>query len=47
MATFDEAMDHSFKLRDEQGFTHIHAFDDELIIAGQGTIGLEIADRFA
>ena len=42
-SSFDEAMDHSFKLRDEKGFTHIHAFDDDLIIAGQGTIGLEIA----
>jgi threonine dehydratase len=41
--SFDEAMDYSFKLRDEKGFTHIHAFDDDLIIAGQGTIGLEIA----
>ena len=41
--SFDEAMDHSFQLRDEQGFTHIHAFDDDSIIAGQGTIGLEIA----
>ena len=36
-------MDYSYKLRDEKGFTHIHAFDDDLIIAGQGTIGLEIA----
>ncbi len=42
-SSFDEAMDYSFKLRDEKGLTHIHAFDDELIIAGQGTIGLEIA----
>ena len=42
-SSFDEAMDHSYKLRDEKGFTHIHAFDDDPIIAGQGTIGLEIA----
>ena len=28
-SSFDEAMDHSFQLRDEKGFTHIHAFDDE------------------
>ncbi|CAN5792898.1 threonine ammonia-lyase [soil metagenome] len=42
-SSFDEAMDYSFQLRDEKGFTHIHAFDDDLIIAGQGTIGLEIA----
>lgn len=42
--TFDEAMAYSKQLRDERGFTHIHAFDDERIIAGQGTIGLEIAE---
>ncbi|MGI8786584.1 MAG: threonine ammonia-lyase [Pyrinomonadaceae bacterium] len=41
--TFDEAMAHSKEMRDEFGYTHIHAFDDEKIIAGQGTIGLEIA----
>lgn len=42
-SSFDEAMDYSFELRDREGYTHIHAFDDELIIAGQGTIGMEIA----
>ncbi len=42
--TFDEAMAHSKELSSEFGYTHIHAFDDERIIAGQGTIGLEIAE---
>ena len=42
--TFDDAMAHSKELSREFGYTHIHAFDDELIIAGQGTIGLEIAE---
>lgn len=42
--TFDEAMAHSKELSREFGYTHIHAFDDELIIAGQGTIGIEIAE---
>lgn len=42
-ATFDEAMARSKELQKEFGYTHIHAFDDEKIIAGQGTIGLEIA----
>ena len=42
--SFDEAMDHSYKLAETEGFTHIHAFNDEKIIAGQGTIGLEIAE---
>lgn len=42
--TFDEAVDHSRKLQQEYGFTYVHAFDDDKIIAGQGTIGLEIAE---
>lgn len=42
-ATFDEAMARSKELQKEFGYVHIHAFDDEKIIAGQGTIGLEIA----
>lgn len=42
--TFDEAMAHSKELSRQFGYTHIHAFDDERIIAGQGTIGLEIAE---
>ncbi len=41
--TFDEALAYSKKLQAEHGYTYVHAFDDELIIAGQGTIGLEIA----
>lgn len=40
---FDDAVAYSQKLRDEHGYTYVHAFDDEKIIAGQGTIGLEIA----
>jgi threonine dehydratase len=43
-ATFDEAVDHSLGLQRERGLTYIHAFDDDLIIAGQGTIGMEIAE---
>ncbi len=41
--TFDEAFNYSKKLQAEHGFIYVHAFDDEKIIAGQGTIGLEIA----
>lgn len=43
-ATFDEAIAHSCELQAEHGYTYVHAFDDERIIAGQGTIGLEIFD---
>jgi threonine dehydratase len=42
--TFDEAVAHSRLLQAEHGFTYVHAFDDERIIAGQGTIGLEIVE---
>jgi threonine dehydratase len=42
-ASFDEAYDYSRELQKEHGYTYVHAFDDELVIAGQGTIGLEIA----
>ena len=43
-ASFDEAVAYSRQLQAEQGYTYVHAFDDDLIIAGQGTIGLELAD---
>lgn len=39
---FDEAVAHAKRLQDEHGLTFIPAFDDELVIAGQGTIGLEL-----
>ena len=43
-ATFDEAVEHSRRLEQEHGYTYVHAFDDEAVIAGQGTIGFEIAE---
>ena len=42
---YDDAYEYAVKLRDETGATFIHPFDDELVIAGQGTIGLEILDQ--
>ena len=39
---FDEARDHALALAAAQGLTFIHPFDDPLVIAGQGTIGLEM-----
>jgi threonine dehydratase len=41
--SFDDAVAYSRKLQEQHGYTYVHAFDDEKIIAGQGTIGLEIA----
>ena len=43
-ASFDEAVAYSRELEKERGLTYVHAFDDELVIAGQGTIGCEIAE---
>ena len=43
-ATFDEAVAHSRELQAKHGYTYVHAFDDELVIAGQGTIGIEMIE---
>ena len=42
--TFDEAVAYSRQLSKEHGYTYVHAFDDERVIAGQGTMGVEIAE---
>ncbi len=42
---YDDAYEHALKLVKETGATFIHPFDDELVIAGQGSIGLEIIDQ--
>jgi threonine dehydratase len=39
---FDEARAHASKLADEHGYVFVHPFDDPDVIAGQGTVGLEI-----
>ena len=39
---YDDAYKKAIELRDEFGYTFVHPFDDERVIAGQGTIGLEI-----
>lgn len=40
--TFDEAYSYARQLEGEKGLTFIHPFDDPAVIAGQGTIGMEI-----
>lgn len=42
---YDDAYRKALELRDEKGYTFIHPFDDEFVIAGQGTIGLEILEQ--
>ncbi len=44
-ANYDEACAEATRLCNEQGMTFIHPFDDALVIAGQGTIGLEILEQ--
>ncbi|NOR66014.1 MAG: threonine ammonia-lyase, biosynthetic [Woeseiaceae bacterium] len=40
--TYDDAYSHARELEQKHGFVFIHPFDDPDVIAGQGTIGLEI-----
>lgn len=42
---YDDAYAYACKLREETGATFIHPFDDDEVIAGQGTIGLEILEQ--
>ena len=39
---YDDAYKKALELRDSEGYTFVHPFDDENVIAGQGTIALEI-----
>ncbi len=43
--TYDDAHDRAVELQEETGMTFIHPYDDELVITGQGSIGLEILDQ--
>ena len=43
-ATYDEATEGALRIQNERGLTMIHPFDDSLVIAGQGTIGLELME---
>lgn len=45
--SFDEASKHAIKLSEEQGYTLIHPFDDEDVIAGQGTVARELLEQNA
>lgn len=43
--TYDDAYEEALRLYEKEGYTFIHPFDDEDVIAGQGTIGLEILEQ--
>lgn len=42
---YDDAYAKAVELQKEKGYTFVHPFDDEKVIAGQGTIGLEILEQ--
>lgn len=42
---YDDAYAKAMELQKEHGYTFVHPFDDPLVIAGQGTIGLEILEQ--
>ena len=42
---YDDAYNKALELKEEHNYTFVHPFDDEYVIAGQGTIGLEIVQE--
>ena len=42
---YDDAYQKALQLKEEKGYTFVHPFDDENVIAGQGTIGLELLEE--
>jgi threonine dehydratase len=44
-ASYDEACQHALALAEQRGLTFLHPFDDIAVIAGQGTIGLELLEQ--
>jgi threonine dehydratase len=40
--TYNDAAEHAMALVAEKGYTFVHAFDDKEVIAGQGTVGVEV-----
>lgn len=44
---WDDAYQHSLQIMAERSLTYVHPFDDPLLIAGQGTVGLEFIEDVA
>ena len=44
---YDDAYQRALELRDKEGYTFIHPFNDEDVIAGQGTIALELIEQLS
>lgn len=43
---YDEAEEEAARIGAERGLTMVHPFDDPMVIAGQGTIGVELLEEF-
>ncbi|EFW91500.1 threonine dehydratase [Haladaptatus paucihalophilus DX253] len=43
---YERSYEHALELADEEGLRFVHPFNDEEIIAGQGTVGLELLDQY-
>jgi threonine dehydratase len=43
--SYSDAEAHAYRLQGESGLTFVHPYDDPLVIAGQGTIGLELSQQ--
>ncbi len=44
-SSYDEAYEEAWRRREAEGLTFIHAFDDDAVMAGQGSIGLELIEQ--
>ena len=43
--TYEEAQEEAYRLAEKEGLEMIHPYDDPVVIAGQGTIGLELLEE--
>lgn len=44
---YDEAFQHARELEQKHGYTFVHPYEDPMIIAGQGTLGLEVFEQIS
>jgi threonine dehydratase len=44
-ANYDEACEEAVRRSQQEGLTFVHAFDDDAVIAGQGTLGIELVQQ--
>jgi threonine dehydratase len=45
--SYSEAYEHALKLSEQKGYTFVHPYDDPEVIAGQGTIAMEILRQYS